>query len=158
MNNKQRLFAIEILAEAYRAKAITGLPASILTSQCILETGWGKYIPTDIETGKFSYNLFGIKGRGSNGSVNIYTHEYINGKRVRIIAKFRAYHNYKESFVDYGNLILKAKRYKKAVANKDDARVYIYEIWKAGYATDPDYVEKIISIAENCRFISKEKV
>lgn len=158
MNYKQRLFAIEILAEAYRAKAITGLPASILASQCILETGWGKHIPTDIHTSKFSYNLFGIKGKGSNGSVKIYTHEYINGKKVRIIAEFRAYYNYEESFIDYGNLILGAKRYKQAIIKKDKPREYIYELWKAGYATDPDYPKKILRIAEQCKFISKEKV
>ncbi len=156
MNAKQRKFAIEVLAEAYRSKAITQLPASILAAQCILESAWGTRIPTDMHTGKFSYNLFGIKGEGSNGSVEIYTHEYIDGKRVKIKAKFRAYHDYSESFTDYGNLILGAKRYKQAVINKGDARKYIYEIWKAGYATDPAYVKKVISIAESCKFIPKK--
>ena len=84
MNHRQRLFAVEVLAEAYRAKAITGLPASILASQCILETGWGKRVPTDINTGKFSFNLFGIKGKGSQGSVLIWTHEFVNGKKIKI--------------------------------------------------------------------------
>lgn len=162
MNHRQRLFATETLAEAYRAKAVTGLPASILASQCILETGWGKRIPTDINTGKFSFNLFGIKGKGSNGSVLIYTHEYffsdLGKKKVRIKTLFRAYHDYSESFVDYGNLILGAKRYEKAVLNKDNPRKYIYELWKAGYATDPKYPEKILRIAESCGFIKKEKV
>lgn len=157
MNNKQRLFAIEVLAEAYRAKARTGLPASILASQCILETGWGKRVPVCRNTGKYSFNLFGIKGKGSNGSVEIITHEYIAGKKVKVIGEFRAYHDYSESFVDYGNLILGAKRYKQAVINKGDARKYIYEIWKAGYATDPEYPKKIIRIAEQCKFIPKEK-
>lgn len=157
MNAKQRKFAIEVLAEAYRSKAMTGLPASILASQAILETGWGNHIPTDMHTGKFSYNLFGIKGEGSNGSVEIYTHEYVNGKRIKIKAKFRAYNSYSESFTDYGNLILGAKRYKQAVINKGNARKYIEEIWKAGYATDIHYVSKVLKIAEGCGFIPKEK-
>jgi len=157
MNERQRLFASEILEEAYKAKRITGLPASILSAQCILETGWGEHIPTDIHTKKFSYNLFGIKGKGSNGSVDIYTHEYINGERIKIIAKFRAYNDYSESFIDYGNLILGAKRYKQAVINKDDPERYIYEIWKAGYATDPKYPEKILRIAKSCGLIKEEK-
>lgn len=157
MNNRQRLFAVEVLAEAYRAKAVTGLPASILASQCILETGWGKHIPTDIQTGKFSYNLFGIKGEGSNGSVLIWTHEFVNSKKIKIKAKFRAYTDYHESFIDYGNLILGATRYKQAVINKGDPRKYIYEIWKAGYATDPKYPKKVLRIAESCGFIKKEK-
>ena len=153
MNIKQWLFAKKIIGQAYESKLTTGLPASILAAQCILETGWGKYIPIDIETGKFSYNLFGIKGTGDNGSVNIYTHEYIKGEKVRIIAKFRAYHNYVESFTDYGNLILKASRYEKAVANKNNATAYIWELWKAGYATDPIYPEKVLKIAKMCKFI-----
>ena len=153
MNHKQRLFAVETLAEAYRAKAVTGLPASILASQCILETNWGKRVPTDIHTGKYSFNLFGIKGEGSNGSVEIYTHEYIGGEKIKIKAKFRAYNDYSESFIDYGNLILGAKRYKQAVVNKGNPRRYIEELWKAGYATDPKYPEKVLAIAEQMGWV-----
>jgi len=153
MNDIQKKFAEELLAQAYIAKKKTGLPASILAAQCILETGWGRYIPIDIHTKKFSYNLFGIKGKGTNGSVDIWTHEYVNNKKIKIIAQFRAYHNYSESFIDYGNLILGTKRYKNAVINKDDPEKYIREIWKAGYATDPKYPEKILKIAKNCKFI-----
>jgi len=154
MNNKQRIFAIEILAEAYKAKLTTGLPASILASQCILETGWGKKIPICRITGKFSYNLFGIKGKGNNGSVEIITHEYYNGEKVKVKDKFAAYNSYADSFIAYGNLILGAKRYKKALLVKDNPKQYIYEIWKAGYATDINYPEKIIAIAKGCRFIN----
>jgi len=155
MNEAQKAFAKKVLNEAYKAKKVTGLPASILAAQCILETGWGRRIPTDRYSEKFSYNLFGIKGEGSNGSVNIYTHEYVNGKKIKILAKFRAYNDYAESFIDYGNLILGAKRYKEAVINKNNAEKYIYEIWKAGYATDNNYVKKVLQIAKQCGFIPK---
>ena len=155
LNDYQKKFAKMIIMEAYRAKKITGLPASIFASQCILETGWGKYIPTDMYTGKFSYNLFGIKGIGNNGFVEIYTHEYVNGKRIRIKAKFRAYNSYAESFIDYGNLILKSERYVLAVIFRNYPKRYIYELWKAGYATDPLYVEKVILIAIRCKFIKQ---
>jgi len=155
MNEAQKAFAKKVLNEAYKAKKVTGLPASILAAQCILETGWGRRIPTDRYSEKFSYNLFGIKGEGSNGSVNIYTHEYVNGKKIKILAKFRAYNDYAESFIDYGNLILGAKRYKEAVINKNNAEKYIYEIWKAGYATYNNYVKKVLQIAKQCGFIPK---
>ena len=153
MTEEQKTFAKKILNEAYKAKTVTGLPASILAAQCILETGWGRSIPTDIHTGKFSYNLFGIKRTGTNGSVDIYTHEYVNGKKIKILAQFAAYNDYAESFVAYGNLILGAKRYKKAVINKGDPVKYIYAIWKAGYATDPKYPEKVLKIARRCNFM-----
>lgn len=153
MNDKQKQFAQKILKQAYIAKIKTGLPASILAAQCILETGWGKHIPVCRKTGKYSYNLFGIKGKGTNGSVEIITHEYIAGEKVKVIGEFRAYNDYSESFIDYGNLILGAKRYKNAVINKDDPEKYIREVHKAGYATDPKYPEKILRIARQCGFM-----
>lgn len=153
MNNQQWLFANKMIQAAYEAKKLTQLPASIVSSQAILETGWGKSIPICRKTKKYSYNLFGIKGKGTNGSVEIWTHEYINYEKVKVIAEFRAYNNYSESFIDYGNLILGKKRYKNAVINKNDPEKYIREIWKAGYATDPKYPEKILRIARQCKFI-----
>jgi len=153
MNESQKKFAKMMINEAYKAKTLTGLPASIVAAQGILETGWGRSIPIDMHTKKFSYNLFGIKGSGPNGSVEIKTHEYIHGEKVLITARFRAYNDYAECFVDYGNLILGAKRYKKAVINKGDPKKYIFEIWKAGYATDPKYPDKILKIARLCEFI-----
>lgn len=153
MTKTQWDFAQNILRFAYKAKKVTGLPASITTAIIILETGWGKYIPTDMYTGKFSYNLFGIKGIGNNGFVEIYTHEYVNGERIRIKAKFRAYNSYAESFIDYSNLILGAKRYREAVLNKDDPVKYIECIWKAGYATDINYASRVLEIARQCKFI-----
>jgi len=164
MNIKQWWIARKLIKEAYKAKKITGLPASIVASQAILETGWLRYIPKDYITGETSNNLFGIKFFNDHTTpyihipyVECYTHEYYNGKYVSVLAKFRKYKSYEESFIDYGNLILKAKRYKEAVANKGDARAYIYELWKAGYATSPDYPQKILRVAECCKFIPKER-
>ena len=158
MNIRQWWISRNLLRQAYKAKAITGLPASILASQCVLETGWLKFVPKDYNTNENSYNLFGIKAKVSQPHVNSITHEYYDGVKVRTFARFRKYKNYEESFIDYGNLILGNPRYKEAVANKGDPRKYVEEIWKAGYATDPAYVSKVIQIAENCGYIPKEKV
>lgn len=74
-----------------------------------------------------------------------------------MLAIFRKYKTFVESFIDYGDFILNNPRYKKAVKFKNNPRKYIYELWKAGYATDPHYVRKVLDIAEQCEFISKEK-
>ena len=159
MNIQQWLIAKNLLNQAYEAKVTTGLPGSILAAQCILETGWLKYIPKDYKTGETSNNLFGIKSFNDIiPYVECVTHEYLDGKYILVIAKFRKYKSYKDSFIDYGNLILKADRYKKAVANKNNARAYILELWKAGYATDPNYPKKVLQIAEQCGFLPEEKV
>lgn len=157
MNRVRQWWIAKILiTSAYRAKKITGLPASIVASQAILETNWLKSIPEDTYNGT-SNNLFGIKA-SCQPYVICVTHEFIKGVKVEILAKFKKFKNYEESFISYGNLILGASRYKKAVAVKDDPRKYIREIWKAGYATDPNYPEKVLTIAENCGFIPKIEV
>jgi hypothetical protein len=68
---------IEFVGEnARRAKAATGVPASVTVAQAILETGWGKHTIGEAK------NLFGIKGRGPAGSVRAPTREYSNGKWI----------------------------------------------------------------------------
>lgn len=154
MNIKQWWIARKLIKEAYKAKKITGLPASIVASQAILETGWLRYIPKDYITGETSNNLFGIKSFSENiPYVRCWTHEYRNGKYVRELAKFRKYKSYEKSFIDYGNLILRAERYRKAVANRNNAEKYVEELFEAGYATDPNYISKILNIARQCKYI-----
>ena len=155
MNIRQWYISKILIKAAYKAKKITGLPASIVASQAILETGWLKFIPKDIDTGETSYNLFGIKAH-THPYVECMTSEYIKGVKVGVLAKFKKYRNYEESFVSYGKLILENPRYKKAVAVKDNPREYIKAIVECGYCTDPNYVSKILVIAENCGFIKKE--
>ena len=70
------------------------IPAAITTAQAILETGYGEYVPTDINTGKYSFNIFGIKAHGNPDFVEDHTREVINGKSIRIIDKFQAYSSY----------------------------------------------------------------
>lgn len=45
MNELQKTFARMMINEAYKAKKITGLPASIVAAQGILETAWGRSMP-----------------------------------------------------------------------------------------------------------------
>ena len=170
MNLKQTLFAEKMIAHAYKAKRMAGdlwLPASIMASQSILESGWGKRIPTG-EDKKISYNCLGIKAIpphyvGTNGYVTTGTHEEINGVMVFYPeAMFRAYNNYAECFTDYIKVIRnsmekdnkgnKIRRYQKAIDNREDPKLYIKYLQKCGYATDSKYSLKVIAIAEQCRF------
>ena len=62
-------------------------------------------------------------------------------------AKFRAYDSFNESIEDHAKLLGTASRYKKVVQAKDYIEA-CYEVWKAGYATDPNYPNKLINIIE----------
>lgn len=156
ISEQQKYFAESVLTFAYEAKKTTGLPASIVAAQCILESGWGKHTPHDWKTGERSNNFFGIKSDGTQPYVRSWTYEWQDGKYYKVLAKFRKYNTFVESIIDYGNFIYENPRYWRAIAWKLDARRYILEIWLAGYATSPNYVWKILNIAEQCGFLRKE--
>jgi len=110
LNVKQYLWAIKVLKVAYKVKKICKFPATAIAAMTIFETGYGGNVPTDILTGKYSYNLFGVKcllknGKilysGNNGCVLCYTHEE-SKERGKYLTKayFRAYKNYYDSFLD----------------------------------------------------------
>jgi len=151
MNAKQYLWCISILRQAYKSKLLTGLPASAVAAQAVLESGYGKSEPYDGETGKRSFNLFGIKAYpekglvGNNGYVECWTYEEINGILEPKYRCFRAYKSHKDSFDDHAE-VLKLPRYKKAFDYLTNPEQFITEVWKGGYASDSKYIEKIIPI------------
>jgi hypothetical protein len=124
----------------------TGMSAALQTAQAILETGWGQSVPVDKYTGKFSYNLFGIKGSGPAGSVTSNTWEEYNGTVYRIDAAFRAYSNVNQSWDDHKNLLLKAQRYSIFRDVMHNSTQGAWALRRAGYATDSQYPLKLINI------------
>jgi len=162
MNAKQYLWCVGLLRQAYQSKKLTKLPAIAVAAQALLECGHcGKGEPYDYKTGKRSYNLFGVKAivkdgvliaGGNNGYVQSYTHEEINGEKVLILANFRAYRSYKDSFDDHARILAISKddngeqRYRKAFDYLDNPEQFIIEVWKAGYASDSGYIDNIIPI------------
>jgi flagellar protein FlgJ len=129
------------------AKAVekaTGLPAGYMIGQAGHETGWGRSEIKNAD-GSQSFNLFGIKaGAGWTGkTANVTTTEYINGEPRKVVAKFRAYGSYEESFKDYAKLINDSPRYAQAKTQTGSAYAYASGLQKAGYATDPQYAAKL---------------
>ncbi len=130
---------------AQAASRNSGVPASIILAQAALETGWGS---SSIGNAK---NLFGIKGTGPAGSVTVPTQEYRNGRMVTENAAFRKYNSWQESIADHSRLLQNA-RYAKAMQYKNDPDQFARELQKAGYATDPEYASKLISIMKSNNF------
>lgn len=119
---------VDIVQTVYK-KYKTVLP-SVVLAQGALESGWR-------ETSK---TLFGIKGSGQT----LLTQEFINGKYVTVSANFKTYSNLTEAVIQYYELMNKS-RY-SAVKDLKTAEEQIKFIHKAGYATDPNYSDKIIKI------------
>lgn len=135
---------------AKQAAIRLGLEPKVLMAQVALETGWGQFIAKD-STGISSNNLFNIKSKtgGSDPSVNINTTEYIDNTPLKMTASFKVYSSIEQSFVDYVALIEGNARYKTALAHTADPKQYMDALHEAGYATDPNYAVKILSIYQS---------
>lgn len=124
----------------------SGVPAKLILSQAALESGWGQREIMRPD-GTTSHNLFGIKASPNwkGKVVNVMTTEFEGGVERKVKQPFRAYDSYAESFADYARLIGQNKRYSDVVA-APSAEEAAHRIQAAGYATDPAYAEKLISI------------
>jgi len=145
--NTPQEFVQHLWPHAKAASKELGVAPEVILAQAALETGWGKKI-SQRASGESSNNLFNIKadGRWQGESVSVGTLEFRQGVAVRETAKFRAYDSYEESFADFVSFIKSSPRYQPALAVADDAPSFTRELSAAGYATDPKYANKIMSI------------
>ena len=143
---------VDRLGDAAAAAAReSGVPARLILSQAALESGWGKR-EIKFADGSTSHNMFGIKA-GANWSgkvVHVLTTEYVDGEAQKMLQPFRAYDSYEESFKDYARLVGKSPRYESVTRAQDDVEAARL-IQQAGYATDPRYADKLISIMDLMR-------
>jgi len=149
-------FIESMLTTAVQIQKDHNLSAPAITAQACLETGYGKYVCTDINNGQYSYNLFNIKGKGPAGSVLVNITEYYNGVKINIQDYFRAYNNFEESFEDLVK-VMSNDRYapcRKAASDPDE---YARQLQKCGYATDPEYSNKLIKIMKTYNIIEQAK-
>ncbi len=129
---------------AIKVSQASGIPAPFMLGQAGLESGWGQH-EIRHKDGSSSFNLFGIKaGADWKGKVaEVMTTEYIQNQAVKVVARFRAYDSYADSFKDYAKLITGSARYAKAAENMHSAQSYAANLQQAGYATDPQYAQKL---------------
>jgi len=142
-----REFQEKLSADAEAASKATGIPAKFMLGQAALESGWGR---REIKTvdGSTSHNIFGMKAtsKWKGKTVDAVTTEYVNGVAYRKVEKFKAYDSYADAFKDYAKLLTKNPRYENVIANAKDATSFAVGLQKAGYATDPQYANKLTKI------------
>lgn len=135
------------IEDAKKLQDKTGVPASITLAQVILESS-GKYAGGLSKLGAEAKNLFGVKGTGSAGTYTIATKEVYNGKTVTVNAGFRKYNSYYESLEDHARLLTN-NHYKPFLSTAKTVNDYAKGLQKAGYATDPQYANKLIQIIQS---------
>lgn len=148
-SDKVDAFVDKLAAPAQAAAAATGIPARFIIGQAALESGWGKR-EIKKSDGSTSHNIFGIKATdGWTGkTVATVTTEYINGRPQRVVEKFRAYDSYEEAMTDYASFLKSNPRYAQVINSSRDVNGFAQGMQRAGYATDPHYAKKLISIMQ----------
>ena len=126
-----------------------GTTPDVILSQAALETGWGRYVLKDGE-GQSSFNLFNIKAdsRWDGDYVAKNALEYRHGKPVAEQSRFRAYADYQQSFNDYVSFLQSQPRYREALRHVGHPETFVEKLHEAGYATDPQYADKIKRIMQ----------
>lgn len=126
----------------------SGVPASIKLAQGILESQYGQS-----ELARKAYNHFGIKcGKNWDGlRYSVVSDEWEEAKKRMIprLGCFRAYDSVADCYSAHSDFLRNGERY-KALFNlmPSDYKSWAYGLQKAGYATDPKYAEKLISLIE----------
>ncbi len=142
-----RAFISRMWPHAQEASRTTGIAPHFILGQAALESGWGRG-EIRMGDGSPSHNLFGIKaGRGWQGATaDVVTTEYVNGAPVKTVERFRAYGSYAEAFKDYAQLLAANPRYAAVLNERADPAAFARGLQQAGYATDPNYAEKLTRV------------
>ncbi len=149
-------FLKQMWPHARQAARRLGVDPQVLIAQAALETGWGAAVPR-FPDGRSSHNLFGIKAHGWSGErVYNQTLEFVAGVAERRREGFRAYSSFAESFRDYAEFLQANPRYSQALEQAGDNEGFVRALHRAGYATDPAYADKILTILDS--LVPKERL
>jgi len=130
-------FLKALLPAALESEKRYGVPIEVTLAQAAIESGWGK--------SPIGYNIFGMKGSGTAGSIKVNTAEYIHGKKIIVKANFANYHNFYEAVVEHGECFTGNKKYVSAVNqySKDKNLFNFVDNIAKTYATSPKYGKAI---------------
>lgn len=160
-------FVVRFYPYALESEKSTGIPASFSLAQSALESGWATSKPGNM--------MFGIKAGSSwRGQKQLLTTkewfstntqgykfpEVIsivpngNGYLYTVKDWFRAYPSPKDSFNDHAS-VLSGSRYKAAFNYTNNPAEFARRVAAAGYATDPAYSSKLVSLVNEIESIRK---
>lgn len=147
---EQQAFLQRIQPWAEQAAEALGVSPRSVLAHAALESGWGQR-PVRGADGRDSLNLFGIKaGRTWPGaSVQALTTEVEDGQVVPQTQSFRQYADLPAVFADYAKLLGRSSRYSAALNTGEDVQAFAAGLARGGYATDPQYAEKLLQVSRS---------
>ncbi|WP_432378509.1 glycoside hydrolase family 73 protein [Duganella sp. P38] len=143
----QMQFLASIKPWAQETAGKLGVAPELVAAHAALESGWGRQ---PLKNGVANANnLFGIKAGASwQGDVAVAsTTEYEHGAMLKKTERFRSYPDTASAFRDYADLLTSNPRYAAALNTGSDARAFASGLARAGYATDPNYADKLSKVA-----------
>lgn len=141
-------FISQVAPIAVAMQDLYGTRPSISIAQAILESDWG-----ESELAYQYNNLYGVKGGEDPYTVTLPTKEYVDGEWITIEDNFKTYDSWASAIEDHARLMVEGtswdtNQYEKVV----EAATYqeaAHALREAGYATDPGYPEKLITLIEH---------
>lgn len=154
---QQEAFLKKIVPIAQEQAKLHGykLFASVCIAQACHESGWGasaKMVNANavfgIKVGKSAYH-FGTAWHGAAYKTG--TTEYYDAKKTAITDWFRQYDSISDATEDYMDMLCHCQRYKPAL-NCVTPEQSIRAIVAGGYATGPEYAQRIIELIGSGKF------
>lgn len=146
-NLSRQEFVEKLAPHAKELQQGYGVLPSIILGQAILESNWGQS-----QLASEYKNLFGIKASGNQPKISLETKEYMNEQWITIQGDFKVYSTWEESLDDHTMLFVNGTNWNSqlyaGVLTATDYKQAAQALQTAGYATDPDYANKIISVIE----------
>lgn len=144
----QKVFDLQVVPAVIREARSSGLFVPGLVAQLALESNHGKSTPRG-DDGKPSFNYAGIKWNTVKTSrvATAATREFENGAMVNKTERFAAFDTPTDFAKAYVGYLLGSKRYKD-LPKATSAKEWFTVLKKGGYATDPEYVAKGVSVAD----------
>jgi peptidoglycan hydrolase FlgJ len=144
-------FVEQIRPLAEKAAAQLGVAPESIIAHAALESGWGRHLPAD-QSGT-SFNLFGIKATASwqGQAARATTTEFNGATPQQLPQNFRSYDSLADGVADYSSLLSGNSRYTNALHTGSDVTAFATALKRGGYASDPDYVQKLVATAASVR-------
>ena len=143
----QKQFITERAPYAQELQEKYGVLASINLAQTILESDWGE----SKLASKYN-NYYGIKAQGDQKSVTMQTKEFLDDEWVTVDSDFAVYDDWKEGMLAHVDFLvngtdLNEDQFEDFMAT-DNYKDAAEALMTNGYATDPDYANKLIQTIE----------
>jgi flagellar rod assembly protein/muramidase FlgJ len=136
------------------AASALGVSADTLIAQAALETGWGRHLASGTG-GRSSHNYFGVKSgtQWQGATATATTTEYDGAAASRVAQSFRNYQSVQQGVDDYVSLLQSRGSYRSALGSGSNAGAFAGALARGGYATDPEYVHKLMATTASVRSV-----